>query len=66
MDIYAHSGEGKRYDPGVEVCKEGDYTNSIIFYMYVGGKYMRLPIFWEIPKMYNPMGILSWDPMASI
>ena len=37
-------------------CKEGDYTNSTLFYMYFGAKYMRMPRFWKIPKMYNPLG----------
>ena len=36
------------------------------FYMYLGAKYMRIPKLWKIPKMYNPLGILSWDPIASI
>ena len=50
----------------VKACKEGEYTNSTFFYMYLGAKYMRLPNFWKVTKMYNPLAILSWDPMASI
>ena len=41
MDIHARSGEGKCYDLGVKARKQGDYTNSKFFYMYLGAKYMR-------------------------
>ena len=44
---------------GVKACKEGDYTNSTYFYMYLVGKYMRLPIFWKTPKICNPLGMLT-------
>ena len=56
--------------------KAGDVTRVLtharreiiptLFYMYLGAKYMTVPKFRKIPKMYNPLGILSWDPMASI
>ena len=64
--MHTPSGEGKGYDPGIKACKEGDYTKRTFFYMYLGAKYMRMPKFWKIPKMYNPLGILSCNPMASI
>ena len=64
MDIYARSGEVKCYDQGVEACKDGDYTNSTYFYIYLIGKYMRLPNSWKAPKMYNPLGMLCSDPIA--
>ena len=50
MDIYAPSGEVTSYDPGVKACKEGDYTQSTYFYMYLVAKYMRWPNFWKAPK----------------
>ena len=64
-DISAHSGEGKCHDLGVKVCKEGNHTDSTYFYMYSGAEYMRMPSFWNFSKVYHPLGILSWDPMAS-
>ena len=45
MQIHAHFGEGKLYDLGVKVLKEGDYTNSTYFHMYLAAKYMRMPKF---------------------
>ena len=36
------------------------------FYMYLGTKYTRLPSFSNVLKMNKPLGILSWDPMASL
>ena len=32
--------------------------------MYLVTKYMRLPDFRKTPKIYNPLGMLSWDPIA--
>ena len=52
--------------PDVKASKEGDYTNSTYFYMHLGAKYMRLPNFGTAPKMNNPLGQLSWDPMAGL
>ena len=33
--------------------------------MYLGAKYTKLPSFWNVLKMHNPLGLLSWYPMAS-
>ena len=62
MDTYAHSREGTGYEPGVKVCKEGDYTNSTYFHMYLGAKYMRLPVFLENPKNVQPFGHIELGP----
>ena len=36
------------------------------FYMYLVAKYGRFPNFWKTRKVYNPLGILSLDPMSPI
>ena len=66
MDIHARSRKVKRYHPGVKACKEGDYTNSMYFYTHLVAKYMRLPNFGKTAKIYNLLGMLSWDPIAPI
>ena len=36
------------------------------FCTYLVAKYMILPDFWITPNVDNPLGMLSWDPMASL
>ena len=50
----------------VRSAKRESIPNSTDFYMYLVGKYMRLPRFGKPAKIQNPLGMLDWDPMAPI
>ena len=39
--------------------------NSTYFYTYLDAKYVKKCTSWRTLKMNNPMGLLSWDPLAS-
>ena len=51
--------------PGCRGKQRGRKRNSTYFYTYLDAKYVRLPIFWKTLKMNNPLGLWSWDPLAS-
>ena len=63
--IYALSGEDKRYALDVEASKEGEYANSTYFYTYLDAKYVKKCTSCRTLKINNPLGLWSWDPLAS-
>ena len=63
--IYALSGEDKCYAPDVEASKGGTNANSTYFYTCLDAKYVKKCTSWRTLKMNNPLGLLSWDPLAS-
>ena len=63
--ICALSGEDKRYAPDVEASKGGANANPTYFYTYLDAKYVKKCTSRRTLKINNPMGLLSWDPLAS-
>ena len=63
--IYALSGKDKGYAPDVEACKGGANANSTYFYTYLDAKYVKKRTSWRTLKINNPLGLWSWDPLAS-
>ena len=51
--------------PGCTGKQRGRKHNSTYFYTYLDAKYVRLPISWKTLKINNPLGLWSWDPLAS-
>ena len=58
-------GEDKRFAPVVEASKGGANANSTYFYTYLDAKYVKKRTSWRILIINNPLGLWSWDPLAS-
>ena len=43
----------------------GANANSTYFYTYFDAKYVKKCTSWRTLKMNNPLGLWSWDPLAS-
>ena len=43
----------------------GQTPISTYFYTYLDAKYVEKCTSWRTLKINNPMGLLSWDPLAS-
>ena len=63
--IYVLSGEDKCNAPDVEASKEGENADSTYFYTYLDAKYVKKRTSWRTLKINNPLGLWSWDPLAS-
>ena len=63
--IYVLSGEDKWYPPDVEASMGGANANSTYFYTYLHAKYVKKRTSWNTLKINNPLGLWSWDPLAS-
>ena len=51
--------------PGCRGKQGWDNANSTYFYTYLDAKYVKKRTSWRTLKMNNPLGLLSWDPLAS-
>ena len=43
----------------------GANANSTYFYTYLDAKYVKKRTSWRTLKINNPLGLWSWDPLAS-